>query len=370
MAENLQAMRRVENVVAGSHTLLQPAVHSRLTLLRETEVPSFLIWMPDSAQVKHIVAPFASQPRAAAVIPSVTMPNGEVTPADIAIQSVDRPTSDKRSLRGTSSPVTLQEPDLPQMVPLTVTQVSEKPTPIAVMSVSDLRLANGPAILPPVSQSAVSKTQDGLTPDQATNRPTNNERTDGKAIGTQKGRGSTDKPVAHDPGLAAGNSDALSHAGQPSATLISVARNGHFQAVVVGASLEDQFPEIEGFWNGRLLYTAYIHVGLAQSWILQYSLPRSDTAALAGNLARLESPWPYSIVRPDLAPGAINADALLVKGFISQDGHFEKPIVIFPPAFPLAQFVVDCLRQWQFRPAFQNGQPARVEILLIIPDSD
>jgi hypothetical protein len=162
----------------------------------------------------------------------------------------------------------------------------------------------------------------------------------------------------------------LSHAGQPSATLISVARNGHFQAVVVGASLEDQFPEIEGFWNGRLLYTAYLHVGLAQSWILQYSLPRSDTAAVAGNLARLEPPWPYSIVRPDLAPGSINADALLVKGFISQDGHFEEPTLIFPPAFPLAQFVVNCLRQWQFRPAFQNGQPVRVETLLIIPDSE
>jgi hypothetical protein len=152
--------------------------------------------------------------------------------------------------------------------------------------------------------------------------------------------------------------------------LITLTKNGHFESVVVGASLEDQFPEIEDFWGGRLLYTAYLHVGVAQSWILQYSLPRSDTAAVTGSVAHLESPWPYSIVRPDLAPGSINADALLVKGFISQEGRFEAAALIFPPSFPLAQFVLDCLRQWQFRPAFQNGQPARVEVLLIIPDSE
>ncbi len=370
LAAYLQAMRKIENAGAGTHILLQPEVHSRITVLRETDIPSFIIWMPDSAQVKHIVAPFESQPRAATVTPSVSTPNAEMRPADIAIRSTDRPASDNRSVAGTSSPVTLQEPDLPQMAPLTVTEVSEKPTPIAVMSVSDLRIVNGTAILPPVNQSAGSKGQDGLTLGQSANRLTNNERADGKASGTQKGQGSSDRPNAHDPGLASGNSDAFSPGERPSATLISLPKNGHFESVVVGASLEDQFPEIEGFWGGRLLYTAYLHVGLAQSWILQYSLPRSDTAVAAGNLARLESPWPYSIVRPDLAPGSINADALMIKGSISQDGHFEEPTLIFPPAFPLAQFVVNCLRQWQFRPAFQNGQPARVEILLIIPDSE
>jgi hypothetical protein len=162
----------------------------------------------------------------------------------------------------------------------------------------------------------------------------------------------------------------LSPGGQLSSTLVTLAKNGRFESVVVGASLEDQFPEIEDFWKGRLLYTAYLHVGLVRSWILQYSLPRADTAAAAGSVARLESPWPYSIVRPDLAPGSINADALMIKGFISQAGQFEGPTLIFPPSFPLADFVLNCLRQWQFRPAFQNGQPARVEILLIIPDPE
>jgi hypothetical protein len=372
MAAYLQETRKIDNAEAGPHTLIQPEVHSRLTLPHETAIPSFIIWMPSNTQVTHIVAPFVTKTGAAAVTPSVSMPDNELRPVNLAIRSTDQTTLEKRLrlLPGTSSPVRVEGPDLTQTAPLTVMQVSDKPTPVAVLSLSDLRMTDGTAILPPGNQSAGTKEQDGLTPSHAYNPSTGIEHAQGKAGDAHTSDGAIEKPVVHDPGPARGNGDVLNSGGQPSASLITLAKNGHFESVVVGASLEDQFPEMEGFWNGRMLYTAYLHVGLAQSWILQYSLPRSDTAAAAGNVARLESPWPYSIVRPDLAPGSINADALMIKGFISQDGHFEMPALIFPPSFPLAQFVLDCLRQWQFRPAFQNGQPARVEILLIIPDSE
>jgi hypothetical protein len=370
LAAYLQEMRRIEDAEPASRTLLQPEVHSRLTLLREVDIPSVIIWMPDSAQVKRIVAPFATQPRAAAVTPSVSAPNDEPRPATIAIRSADHDTSAKLLLPGTSSPARVQDTNLTQMTPLSVMQVSDKPTPVAIMSLSDIRMTDGVAILPPVNQSAGSKTHDGTTPIQANNPSTENEHAYGKAGVEQAGQGSNDKIVARDPGPDRRKGDALSPGGQLSSTLVTLAKNGRFESVVVGASLEDQFPEIEDFWKGRLLYTAYLHVGLVRSWILQYSLPRADTAAAAGSVARLESPWPYSIVRPDLAPGSINADALMIKGFISQAGQFEGPTLIFPPSFPLADFVLNCLRQWQFRPAFQNGQPARVEILLIIPDPE
>jgi hypothetical protein len=370
IAAYLQATRKIENAAAESHILFQPEIRSHLMPLHETLIPSFIIWMPSSVQVKDIVAPFATKPRTADVSPSVSSPNEELRAANLAIRSTDHPVSDRQPLPGTSSPVRVQDPDLVRMTPLTVAQVSDKSTPAAVMSLSDLRMTDGAAILPPTNQTAVSKTQDASTQSQATNSSTDNEHSTGRAGVTQTNQGSIDKPVAHGLGTARGNGDAFGQGSQLSATLVTLAKNGHFEAVVVGASLEDQFPAMEGFWNGRLLYTAYLHVGLAHSWILQYSLPRSDTAASAGSLARLESPWPYSIVRPDLAPASINAEALLIKGFISQEGRFEALSLIFPPSFPLAQFVLNCLRQWQFRPAFQNGQPARVEVLLIIPDSE
>jgi hypothetical protein len=80
------------------------------------------------------------------------------------------------------------------------------------------------------------------------------------------------------------------------------------------------------------------------------------------------APWPYSIVRPNIAPGAIDADALMVHGYVNQAGRFEALAIAFPPAFAQAQFVLDSLSQWQFRPATQNGKNVRVEVLLIIPE--
>jgi hypothetical protein len=58
----------------------------------------------------------------------------------------------------------------------------------------------------------------------------------------------------------------------------------------------------------------------------------------------------------------------MVHGFVNQAGRFESLSVLFPPQFAQAQFVLDALAQWQFRPAAQNGKNVRVEVLLIIPD--
>jgi hypothetical protein len=108
-------------------------------------------------------------------------------------------------------------------------------------------------------------------------------------------------------------------------------------------------------------------VGLRKNWILQYSLSRGDAAA-AGDSANIEAPWPYSIVRPNIAPGSIDADALIIHGFVNQAGRFEALSVAFPPEFPQAQFVLSSLAQWKFRPATQNGQNIKVEVLLVIPE--
>jgi hypothetical protein len=75
-------------------------------------------------------------------------------------------------------------------------------------------------------------------------------------------------------------------------------------------------------------------------------------------------------VRPNIAPGNFNSDAILVHGFVNQLGRFEALGIAFPPEFHEAQFVLDALAQWQFRPAVQNGQTERVEVLLIIPEED
>jgi hypothetical protein len=111
-------------------------------------------------------------------------------------------------------------------------------------------------------------------------------------------------------------------------------------------------------------------VGLAKSWILQYTRPRAADDAGTGIVARLDAPWPYEIVRPDLAPEDIDSDALMVHGFIDSSGRFDSLHIVFPQDFPRSEFVLKSLAQWQFRPAQQNGQAVRVEVLLVIPSAE
>jgi hypothetical protein len=82
----------------------------------------------------------------------------------------------------------------------------------------------------------------------------------------------------------------------------------------------------------------------------------------------IEAPWPYNIVRPNIAPDSVDADAIMVRGFVNQAGRFEALAIVFPAQLAQAQFVLTSLAQWQWRPATQNGQKIKVEVLLIIPE--
>jgi hypothetical protein len=151
---------------------------------------------------------------------------------------------------------------------------------------------------------------------------------------------------------------------------MTLPQNGQYGVVVVGSTLTDEFPETARLWGGRLVYSVYLHVGLSRSWILQYSLPQKIEAASAGNNNHIEAPWPTYIVRPTNAPTNINADALMVHGYVNESGHFESLALVFPPQFTQTRLLLQALEQWKFRPAKHNGQIAKVEVLLIIPESD
>ncbi len=166
-------------------------------------------------------------------------------------------------------------------------------------------------------------------------------------------------------GVAAGSGTGSGN--QPPTVHISLPKDGQFGVVVVGASIEDKYPETAELWSGRMAATVYLRVGLAKSWILQYALPRLLDAASAGG-GPLEAPWPYEIVRPNLDLSDMDTDALILHGFVNKDGRFEKLEVVFPPQFVQTPMVLNVLNQWHFRPAKQNGVFTASEVLLIIPD--
>lgn len=242
------------------------------------------------------------------------------------------------------------------------------------MSLSDLKMAEGKVVLPPVNESANTDAQGMLAPGAAQNPSAQGNGDQAGSPGAGLGSASaTDvavnaaKPdVAITPPTQGANAGA-DQVGSPATTQITLPKDGQFGAVVVGESLGEQYPELNSVWSGRLAYTVFLHVGLAHSWILQYSLPRTNEAESAGAIARLEAPWPYSIVRPNFPAGAADGNTIMVHGFVNLSGRFEGLNVIFPPQFQQTEFVLRSLQNWQFRPAGQNQQPERVEILLIIP---
>jgi hypothetical protein len=153
-----------------------------------------------------------------------------------------------------------------------------------------------------------------------------------------------------------------------SADHLLLPKNGKFSIVVVGSSLQDQYPETARIWATRVPYTAYMHVGLDKSWILQYSATREADLAGAGRVERMNAPWPYDIRRPNIDRRDLHASALIVHGILNPAGRLESLAVAAPSGFRYASFVLRMLREWQFRPALQNGHATPVEVLLIIPE--
>jgi hypothetical protein len=365
-----------------------------LVLTEEIPVPAVLIWDGQKTPAKTLVAPLPEKPAVADVHPTIQLPNEAQKLDDFALAATDLATQPQPILPSTTSPVVAPGPEPTPPAPLTTTEGAEQPTPTALISASDLQMERGDVTLPPVNESAAStssgalgagQTKDSAQEGQASPAaekveteagqasPKATDTTDAAAAAPQTAPGDETASGQTAPSPTDSSQTGSSPVGsgkdhQPSAAYISLPHDGQFGAVVVGSSLEEKYPETAPLWSGRLSYTVYLHVGLARSWILQYSLSRADNAAAAGNITHIEAPWPYNIVRPNLEPGAIDADALMVHGFVNQAGRFETLSVLFPPQFAQAQFVLDALAQWHFRPAMQNGQNVLVEVLLIIPD--
>jgi len=360
-----QHLQQVIQAPHGPQTLLQPDIPKHLTLAIEIPVPTVVLWNGTKSVAKTLVAPLPVKPAIADIKPSPQLPNEALKLADLGIAATDLAAHAQPVLPSTTSPLVVRGPNPTPPAPITTAAGSTQSAHGTVMSLSDKRMANGAVTLPPVNESAASNSSGTLTSRQASGHT--------GAVGHGNSASNTGQMGAgqgsSEAGASQGANTGFGQGSQFSATHILRQKDGRFGAVVVGSSLEEKYPETAELWSGRLAYTVYVPVGLAKSWILQYSLSRSDNAAAAGNITHIDAPWPYSIVRPNIAPGAIDADALMVHGIVNQAGRFEDLAVVFPPGFTQAKFVLNSLAQWQFRPATQNGKEVKVEVLLIIPET-
>lgn len=372
----------LQNQPPSRFTLIQPDA-PKTQLTHEIPLPTVVIWTPGVQ--KNINPPPLPPMPVPLVRASVELPNTEQAVANINLSATPFQTSAPMPLPTAVSPMALQGKAAAGQVPQTAAPGKGVPSGGRVLSLSDLQMADGTLVIPLANQApsgnGSSIVLHGLTEGTA-RAGSGSNATDKEGGNAGSGQGDAGTQVADAGGSGdhrgAGNGmddgDASFGNGTglpvtPSTTRITQAKNGHFEVVVVGTSVEDEYPEAAKVWSGRMAYTVYLHVGLSKNWILQYSLPASaETESVAGEAPRLSAPWPYVILRPNLVTP--NTDGILVHGLLNATGKLEKMALVFPTEFADAKFILDSLKQWDFRPAMKNGQAAAVEVLLIIPTDD
>lgn len=341
------ALPEIENALEANQTLLQPKLRTH-TALADAPIPTVVLWTPELAETKVIVAPLPDKPASTETKPSLDAPNQELNPSEHALAASTLDPKIPTPPASTTIPLVAPSDSPLRMAPATTSTSPIEPTPAALLSISDLQVADGTVMLPPVNQvrSAGDKgSVDGSARDAAQQGPDEG----------------ADNRVAEIGGAA-------SAAGSETTQHIQLPKDGKFGVIVVGTSLADEYPQTMHIWSDRVAYTAYLHVGLTKNWILQYAQLRSAEAASNGTVGRLEAPWPYDILRPNLVASDLNTEALMVHGVLNEEGQLQSLAVAFPQQFAQAAFVLQALEKWQFRPALQQGKPTAVEVLLIIPD--
>jgi hypothetical protein len=378
---------QVPKLHISDHTIVQPDIPPN-QLVVKSKLPSLLLWSAQRPKVQLIAPP---QPQKLAIVntrPVLTRPTPETRVADVPMTSTPFESRFPMPAPATSTPVVVSGATLGDLLPETTSRSSIQASSAAMLSISEEDMAKGTIALPAVNQTVRGSENGAMRPGKAGNSAqagTGDPNGVGSDKGTQQSKGS----AGNSPGAAGarngtvagnggnvgtGQSKGGSNGGsggqgtEPTFTRVTLPQNGQYGVVVVGSSMAEEFPETSKLWGGRLVYSVYLHVGLARSWILQYSLPSKLDAIAAGDMKHLEAPWPTYIVRPSNGPGNINADALMVHGYVTETGHFEALALSFPPTFSQTQLLLQALQQWKFRPAKHNGQVARVEVLLIIPE--
>lgn len=384
-------------------TLINPDIDPDKMLPKEVPVPAMLLWSGHRPKVQMITPPKPQPPSITLDKPKLNIPNQDTKIAELNVSPTPFQSKLPMPFTSKSSPVILNRQLDVQRIPETGTVSSIEPTPAAVLSASDLHMTQGTVSMPAANQSAEGSDKGGLgtgktanvlqhgsgdsgtsTNDKATGKgqPGNGGNASGQGNsksgtgnGANSGTGSKGSGNGSSNGAQAGSGQGSGHnqgsgdGDNGTVTRISFPKNGQFNVVVVGSSLDEQYPETAEVWKGRLAYSVYLHVGLEKNWIMQYSLPRAADSANAGT-AHLDAPWPFYIVRPNLNPDDATSDSVMVHGFVNEAGHFEKLSVVFPTDMGYAreQLVLNALQQWQFRAGAHDGQVAKLEVLLIIPE--
>ena len=140
-------------------------------------------------------------------------------------------------------------------------------------------------------------------------------------------------------------------------------------------------PEAAGVLTGNPVYTVYVEVpGFRKKWILQVCMPRSTGANIEfenGGVLRvlarkaLDPPYAVSRATPEMFLDDENPfympSRLVVYFRVDERGQLLDQRIVAGVNEQTDNAVLASLEDWQFHPAFHNGEPVAVEALFGIP---
>jgi len=140
-------------------------------------------------------------------------------------------------------------------------------------------------------------------------------------------------------------------------------------------------PEADGVLSGNPVYTVYVDVpGFRKKWILQVCMPRNEPGALELEdggvlrvLARKQLDPPFAVRRssPEIDVSDIDPLALppriVVYFRVDPEGRMIERRIVAGLNEQMDNRVLASLEDWEFHPAFHDGEPVAVEALFGIP---
>jgi hypothetical protein len=180
----------------ANQTLIQPDIPPTVTVSRKTAVPLVVLWTPDKTTVKKVVPALPDTPAIATVQPTLDTPIKEENLADLKLSSSAFVTQGPAAPPSTTSPIVVHGPEEVKKVPQTASKQPEPPTAGRVISLSDLRVAEGKVAVPMANQTAKSA-PGTLIPGQLKDpAPTGNGSSTTKTSGAGTGKGAGDRAGA------------------------------------------------------------------------------------------------------------------------------------------------------------------------------
>jgi hypothetical protein len=138
-------------------------------------------------------------------------------------------------------------------------------------------------------------------------------------------------------------------------------------------------PEAAGVLTGNPVYTVYLEVpGFTKKWILQVCVPAGDTTSevqpgVIRVLSRKSLDPPYAEEKKPLRLALDGFDPrylpprVVVYATVSPDGELGNMRIVSGLNPETDGQILANLREWEFNPAFRDGEPVAVEALFGIP---